>query len=47
MFKCRDCAGAFDEPEVYFEIRPAGREQFSVCPYCGSFCYGEDGTEVI
>lgn len=47
MYKCRDCAGDFEEPEVFFESRPVGRESFSVCPYCGSFCYGEAGTEGI
>ena len=45
MYKCRDCAGEFDQPEVYYELRPVGREEFCVCPCCGSFCYGESERE--
>lgn len=47
MLECGDCAGEFEAPLVYYESRPVGREKFSVCPYCGSFCYGEAGREAV
>lgn len=41
MYRCNDCGGEFEEPEIYSESRPVGYESFAVSPCCQNTNYEE------